>query len=77
MGSDRTKVEVKGLEARHYDFFMNLLTLGLYPGFIKKAIAGMELQPGEAVLDFGCGTGIIGIVLAEDGQKNKSAYHRS
>ncbi len=57
MGSERTKVEVKGLEARHYDFFMNLLTFGLYPSFIKRAIAGMELKPGEAVLDFGCGTG--------------------
>ncbi len=57
MSSERTKVEVKGLEARHYDFFMNLITLGLYPSFIKKAIAGMALQPGEAVLDFGCGTG--------------------
>ncbi len=57
MGSPRTKVEVKGLEARHYDFFMNLLTIGMYPRFIRNAIAGMELQLGESVLDFGCGTG--------------------
>ncbi|NOY79294.1 MAG: class I SAM-dependent methyltransferase [Calditrichaeota bacterium] len=57
MGSPRTKVEVKGLEARHYDFFMNVLTLGLYPRFIRNAISGMELKPGESVLDFGCGTG--------------------
>ena len=52
-----SKVEVTGFEARHYDTLMNLITLGWYPKFIRRAIADIGLVPGEKVLDFGAGTG--------------------
>ncbi len=52
-----SKVEVTGVEAKHYDTFMNIITLGTYPSFIKKAIKDMNLEKGEKVLDLGCGTG--------------------
>ncbi len=53
----RSKVEVKGFEARHYDALMNLITLGKYHRFIRKAIADLQLQPGAIVADLGAGTG--------------------
>jgi demethylmenaquinone methyltransferase/2-methoxy-6-polyprenyl-1,4-benzoquinol methylase len=52
-----SKVEVTGLEARHYDFFMNLITIGTYPFFIRRVVRDMEIQPADAILDLGCGTG--------------------
>ncbi len=52
-----SKVEVTGTEAKYYDILMNIITLGTYPSFIRKAIKEMNLQPGETVLDLGCGTG--------------------
>jgi len=52
-----SKVEVTGLEARHYDFFMNLITGGTYPWFIRRAVKDMQIQPADRILDFGCGTG--------------------
>ena len=53
----RSKVEVKGLEAKHYDLLMNLITLGKYERFIRKAIADLHLQPDDVVMDLGAGTG--------------------
>ena len=55
--SSDSKVEVVGLEARHYDFFMNLITAGTYPFFIRRAVKDMHIQPADSILDFGCGTG--------------------
>ena len=52
-----SKVEVRGTEARHYDLFMNLVSLGTYPFFIKKAINSMLIQPDDVIADFGAGTG--------------------
>jgi ubiquinone/menaquinone biosynthesis C-methylase UbiE len=52
-----SKVEVTGFEARHYDFFMNLITAGTYPFFIRQVVKDMQIQPADAILDFGCGTG--------------------
>jgi len=52
-----SKVEVSGFEARYYDTLMNLITLGWYPSFIRKAIADLDLKEGERVLDLGAGTG--------------------
>ena len=36
---------------------MNLITLGFYRGFIHRAIKAMDIQPGDKILDLGCGTG--------------------
>ncbi len=54
---DMSKVEVKGFEAKFYDRLMDLITLGYYPFFIRKAIEDLGLQPGQKVLDMGAGTG--------------------
>ena len=60
-----SKVEVTGFEAKYYDTLMNLITLGWYPTFIREVIAGMELKPGERVLDFGAGTGRNALLMRE------------
>lgn len=52
-----SKVEVTGLEARHYDFLMNLITGGTYPFFIRRAVREMRIRPADGILDLGCGTG--------------------
>jgi len=52
-----SKVEVTGFEARHCDFFMNLITGGTYPFFIRRLVKDMQIQPADSILDFGCGTG--------------------
>ncbi len=52
-----SKVEVTGTEARHYDFFMNLITAGSYPFFIRRVVRDMEIQPDDAILILGAGTG--------------------
>ncbi len=60
-----SKVEVTGLEARYYDILMNIITLGWYPKFIRKAIADIGLNHGESVLDFGAGTGRNALLMRE------------
>ncbi|HPR58052.1 MAG TPA: class I SAM-dependent methyltransferase [Bacteroidales bacterium] len=50
-------VELKEFVAKNYDKIMNTLSFGLYRGFIKKAIKQMDIQPGNSILDLGCGTG--------------------
>ena len=50
-------VEIQGLSARYYDLALNVLSLGIYDKFIKSAVAAMNIQPGEHILDIGCGTG--------------------
>jgi demethylmenaquinone methyltransferase/2-methoxy-6-polyprenyl-1,4-benzoquinol methylase len=52
-----SKVELTGVTATHYDFIMNLMSLGYYAHFIKKAVSLMRVQPGDKILDLGCGTG--------------------
>jgi len=52
-----SKVEVTGFEARHYDFFMNTITAGTYPFFIRRAVKEMLVQPDDEILVFGSGTG--------------------
>ncbi|HID38709.1 MAG TPA: class I SAM-dependent methyltransferase [Calditrichaeota bacterium] len=50
-------VEIQGLMARHYDTIMDLISAGIYAKFIKAAVAAMDIQSGEFILDLGCGTG--------------------
>lgn len=57
MISPRSKVEVGPKEARHYDLFMNLISLGYYPYLIKRVIDKMDIQPEQSILDLGSGTG--------------------
>jgi ubiquinone/menaquinone biosynthesis C-methylase UbiE len=52
-----SKVEVKGLEARHYDALMNFITGGTYPIFIRQVVRNMAIQPEDAILDLGSGSG--------------------
>lgn len=52
-----SKVEVTGLEARHYDSLMNLITAGTYPSFIRRVVQDMAIRPEDAILDLGSGSG--------------------
>jgi len=53
----RSKVEVGPTGGRHYDLFMNVISLGYYPHLIKMVVDKMDIQPGQSILDLGSGTG--------------------
>ena len=55
--SRRSKVEINGFLARHYDLVMDLLFLGNYGRFVRNVIATMQIRQGESILDLGSGTG--------------------
>jgi len=67
-----SKVEVTGSEARHYDFFMNTITGGTYPFFIRRAVQEMHIQPNDEILVSGAGTGrnisLMNKYLSEEGR---------
>ena len=44
-------VELKPFSARNYDTVMNMATLGLYRGFIHRAIRAMDIQCGDTIFD--------------------------
>jgi demethylmenaquinone methyltransferase/2-methoxy-6-polyprenyl-1,4-benzoquinol methylase len=50
-------VELNEFVAKNYDEIMNIMSFGLYRGFIKKAIKQMDIQADNSILDLGCGTG--------------------
>ena len=52
-----SKVKVEGFEAPHYDLLMNLITVGTYPFFIRRVVRDMAIQPRDAILDLGSGSG--------------------
>ncbi len=52
-----SEVELTPFLAKHYDTLLNVVTLGFYRRFIRKAIAGMQIGGGDRILDLGCGTG--------------------
>ena len=65
MPSARSKVEIGPAGARYYDLFLNMLTLGQYPHFIKGVVDKMGIIPGQSILDLGSGTGKNGCFMAE------------
>lgn len=52
-----SKVEVSGFFARHYDILMDIMILGRYSSFIRKAIRLMGIGSTDKILDLGAGTG--------------------
>ena len=52
-----SKIELTRFTAAHYDFIMNLMSLGRYAHFIKKAVSLMHIRPEDKIIDLGCGTG--------------------
>ncbi len=50
-------VELTPFVAKYYDKLMNVMSFGKYGSFIHKAIADMDIQPDDHILDLGCGTG--------------------
>lgn len=48
-------------EARYYDLLAWLLTLGRERAFRERLVELARLEPGEAALDVGCGTGTLAI----------------
>jgi len=63
--SARSKVEVGPGGARHYDLFLNMLSLGRYPHFIKGVVGTMDINPTQSILDLGSGTGTNDCFMAE------------
>jgi len=53
----KSKVEIKGFTAKHYDTLMSIITLGAYPKLMKKAIKLMNIKYDDNILDLGAGTG--------------------
>ncbi len=62
---ENSKVEVTGLEAKHYDRLMDLITFGWYRKFIRQAIGDIGLKDGDKVADFGAGTGRNAVLMRE------------
>jgi len=63
--SARSKVEIGPTGARYYDLFLNVLSLGEYPHFIKGVVDKMGIDPGQSILDLGSGTGKNDCFMAE------------
>ena len=53
----KSKVEIKGFMAAHYDTILDIVTFGRYSPLIKKAIEMMRIRPQDRILDLGTGTG--------------------
>ncbi len=57
MPSPRSRVELGPTVARHYDLFMDLISIGYYPFLVRKIVDRMDIRLGQSVLDLGSGTG--------------------
>ncbi len=53
----KSKVELSGFIARHYDILLNLITFGKYGIHIKKVIDLMNIESEDRIVDLGAGTG--------------------
>jgi len=60
-----TKGQVMRSSARFYDLMVWLLTLGREGPFRERLVELARLQPGESVLDVGCGTGTLAIAAKQ------------
>ena len=65
-------VELNPFISKNYDSIINIGSFGLYKGIIRKAIAEMQIQPGDTILDLGCGTGRNALLMRNyTGKKGK------
>ena len=67
-------IELQGFTARHYDRLMDSVSLGLYPRFIRSAMESLGTQPGQHILDLGCGTGR-NLSILYDLNAGQGSYH--
>lgn len=58
-------VELRPFTALNYDWLLDVASLGLYRGFIRRAVRAMGIQSGDKILDLGCGTGRNSCLMAE------------
>ena len=69
MATETERLHTTGLvmhsEARYYDLLAWLLTLGRERAFRERLTQLAGLQPGESVLDVGCGTGTLAITAKQ------------
>jgi demethylmenaquinone methyltransferase/2-methoxy-6-polyprenyl-1,4-benzoquinol methylase len=53
----KSKVEITGFTAKHYDRLMSIITLGMYSSLMQKAVRLMKIKSTDKILDLGAGTG--------------------
>lgn len=70
----KPQVEITGWEARHYDRFLNLISLDRYGGLIGRAINDLQLRPEEIVVDLGAGTGRMVRLMLQQMNKQGRIY---
>lgn len=70
--SQRSKVVIKGFEAKYYDELLNILSLWQYPRFIKNVINNeTEIRPQDNIAELGVGNGRNAILFAKRANKGK------
>jgi len=65
-------IELSPFISKHYDGLMNIASFGKYRGFIHRAIADMNVQADDNILDLGCGTGRNSALMSSSLSKNAS-----
>ncbi len=72
--SKKPQVEVSGWEARYYDFFINLISLGRYKYFLRRVIEELQLPSQGNVMDLGAGTGRMAELVLNRLDQNSRFY---